>query len=652
MQRRAFLALAVALCLALPAAAQAGWNEPWAVSASDAGVSTDPTANSLFPSMTVADGVPYVAWQEGASDGNVELRVARYDGSGWVQPWPNVSAASGGFNRMATNSAANASMATVGGVPYVAYVETDDIGIFEVRVQRLAANGTTWEEPWDGASAATGGINILTNKDAQVPQIADVGGVPYVAWIESDNTNAEVRVKRLSGNAWVELDGATATDGGVNVDTAKSATDVSITDVGGVPYVAWIEPDAGGNNELRVAFYDSVADDWDEPSSAATASGGGINQRSDLAALNPTIADVGGVPYVSWQETDTFNFEVRVARLEGDAWKQPWTGVSNLSGGVNTDSSGHGQHPHMTVIAGRPYIAWSQSTDVGRVTVARLNATGTGWEVVDEFTTGGQRFWIAAAGGVPLVAWDSGEIHIARLEPEFGTASSFPSATGAILLQEVQAFGVEYPIGFEFGPGSGFGTEAAPVTTTYASDTDTVYTEIGGLSPSTLYSWRAFGTDLTRRTAVGTTSQFTTAAAPATSDTGTGDTGGTTSSPAETTPVPTPAPTPVPPNVTQQPVTVVKLLVAVVQPRLTARTGRRIAVSYLATAPGRTTLEVRLRGRRVARVVGSARTGRNRIIWNGKIRRRIARRGRYALVLTTVGTDAQRATDRGTLVLR
>lgn len=95
-----------------------------------------------------------------------------------------------------------------------------------------------------------------------------------------------------------------------------------------------------------------------------------------------------------------------------------------------------------------------------------------------------------------------------------------------------------------------------------------------------------------------------------------------------------------------------KLLLAVPQPKLRARAGRRVALSYLATTTATTTLEVR-RGRRlVATVRGRARGGRNKISWNGKRGRRKAAAGRYKLMLRAVATDGQTASASAKLTLR
>jgi hypothetical protein len=88
------------------------------------------------------------------------------------------------------------------------------------------------------------------------------------------------------------------------------------------------------------------------------------------------------------------------------------------------------------------------------------------------------------------------------------------------------------------------------------------------------------------------------------------------------------------------------------QSRLAARAGQRVRVPYVSTDRGTTTLEV-LRGRRrVARVTGRARQGRNSLAWNGRISRRRATPGRYTLRLRITGLDGQTATDTARLTLR
>jgi hypothetical protein len=83
--------------------------------------------------------------------------------------------------------------------------------------------------------------------------------------------------------------------------------------------------------------------------------------------------------------------------------------------------------------------------------------------------------------------------------------------------------------------------------------------------------------------------------------------------------------------------------------RLTARAGKRVALRYAATAAGRATLEVRRGSKRVATVRKDAQAGGNKITWNGKVRRKAVRAGRYELMLRVTGPDGQSDTQTARL---
>ena len=64
-----------------------------------------------------------------------------------------------------------------------------------------------------------------------------IGGVPLRRWSEDDGTNYELRVSRLNaaGTAWQEVVGGPSP---INHAGNRNATDPSLTAIGGVPYVA------------------------------------------------------------------------------------------------------------------------------------------------------------------------------------------------------------------------------------------------------------------------------------------------------------------------------------------------------------------------------------------------------------------------------
>ena len=93
-----------------------------------------------------------------------------------------------------------------------------------------------------------------------------------------------------------------------------------------------------------------------------------------------------------------------------------------------------------------------------------------------------------------------------------------------------------------------------------------------------------------------------------------------------------------------------KLIVVPVSANLRARAGKRVTFAYVSTLAARVRLVVLKRSKRVASVTGRARTGRNKLRWNGKVGRKAARAGRYTLRLTAVsGDQTARATAKVTL---
>ena len=99
--------------------------------------------------------------------------------------------------------------------------------------RRLGAAGTDWVEVGDKLVHSPTGAAFR-------PSIASIGGVPWVAWLEADGGTSMVRVARLddTGTGWIEVVGGANP---INHDATKNSYDPSIADVGGVPYVAWAE---------------------------------------------------------------------------------------------------------------------------------------------------------------------------------------------------------------------------------------------------------------------------------------------------------------------------------------------------------------------------------------------------------------------------
>ena len=622
--------LALTCALALPASADAAWNQPIG-GVSPINVSSIQDGSS--PSIADVGGTPYVAWDE--PDGtNREIRVSRLNAAGTA--WEQVVGGASPINADPTRDASGASIANVGGVPHVAWSETDGTN-FEIRVARLNGAGTDWDELEGGASP----INQGATRNAAEPSLTSIDGVPYVAWREFDGVNTEIRVSRFNGATWDQVNPAAAASP-INESNIRDANDPSLVGVEGVPYVAWSETD-GTNREIRVSRLNEAGTAWVQVVGGASP----INQSPTQApgANEPSLTEIGGVPWVAWNENDATNDEVRVSRLNGDGtdWEQVVGGPSP----INESPTRGGADPSLTEIGGVPWIAWFESDGVNfEMRASRLNGSGTAWEQpvagaspINQSPTGAP-LWpsLTAVDGVPFLAWSefdgtNFEVRVSRLEPEFLNLSAIPTDTGATLLTEVRNFGLPHRIGFQFGS-PGFGTQTPTMAASTADNEDVVTRQVSGLTPNTTYDLRPYALAGTAAPLVlGGAGQFKTAAQNGPGPQGsTGQTG---------------ASGPTGPAAGPQDF---KLLVAILS--VSRSKPRGVSLSYLATAGSSVTLEIERRSGSGARksqilktVTAKAKLGRNRIRWSGEIGGKAASPGRYTLRLRATSADGQKAKD-------
>ena len=526
--RRAIAAGALVLIAALPASATAAWNQPVG-GASPVNQASNQSAQET--SLTAIAGVPHVAWRE-ADGNNDEIRVARLNSAGTA--WEQLVGGASPINQANNQTGFEPSLSSVGTTPYVAWAESDGTND-EIRVSRLNDAGTAWQQGplWTGVSATSGGINQATNRNAKEPSLTSIGGVPYVAWSETDGTNDEIRVARLNaaGTGWEQpWTGVSATSGGINQATDRNAIRPSLTSIGGVPYVAWQEFD-GLNQEIRVSRLNAAGTAWEQVVGGASP----INQANNQNGVDPALAEIGGVPYVAWRETDGSRFQMRVSRLNtaGTAWEQLVGGASP----INHASNQNAIDTNLTGVGGVPYVAWREADNPNfEVRVSRLNDAGTAWEeLVGGASPINQASDLIAVdpslaeiGGVPYVAWRefdtvNYEARVSRLEPEFTAATATPSATGATLTADVHTYGLPYPVGFEYG--AALESETPTETTPAGAENATITREVDGLSPATDHQFRPFATaGVPQPRVLGTTGAFTTLATP--TDPGGADTAG------------------------------------------------------------------------------------------------------------------------------
>jgi hypothetical protein len=476
--------VAMVFLAVLPGPARAGWREPVSQP-----LNAVPGQPASAPVIATIGTTPTAAWSE-SNGSTTQVRVAQL-GNGFWTPLGN------SLNTQATNDAQSPAIATVAGTLEVAFSENMS-GTSKIVVK--AFDGSSWNPvgvPFTALGGGSGG--------AFVPSIASFGNLnplPRVAWSEVNGGVPQIYVADYSiANGFQNVGSGQP----LNVNATHSAFNPKLANVGGTAYVTWSE-----NGAASQVFVKKLAGGaW----SAAGAQP--LNADPTHNAGNPSIASIGGAPYVAWSESATgAGTEIRVARLTGSSWT-PVGNPLNLSPGL--DASG----PSITSIGGVPFLAWTQGTGAAKqVRVAQLS--GSDWTLVGppvnvSETEDGDNPSLGSVGGVPYVGFREvtstvGTARVSRLEPDFLSHSSIATDTGALLVARVRDYGVALPVGFEFGPGAGFGTTSSLQNTTGAGS-DTLTQSISGLAAASGYSWRAFGSDSARKTGIGPTQTFTTQAA-------------------------------------------------------------------------------------------------------------------------------------------
>jgi hypothetical protein len=365
------------VCLVLPATGRADWE---ALGGSLNAVNA-PETLEYTQEMASVGGTPWVAWVEpaGPPPNPTRLRVASWNGTSWVQRGSDL-------NVDPALPALIPSIANVGGVPYVAWVQPLSFGA-DLRVARWNAATSAWD--------LVGGPLEFGSPDAygNLPMIRDIGGEPHVLFVNVGSTASPpgtLEVKRWNGTAWVSVGGAVASNVGVDM-VGRGA----ISGAGGDVYVVWTKQQSIGGfvrNVLHTARFDGT--DWVDAGSPAHAGA--------TDGFLASIADIDGDLGIAWFEiAANGKYELRVA-VRDVTWR-------DVGPAVDDDVTfGFSDGPFLLEIGGIPHVAWGQDHPVGDLRVARF--AGGAWSLVGspqrrDLTAAAGQPSLADLDGFPAVAW-------------------------------------------------------------------------------------------------------------------------------------------------------------------------------------------------------------------------------------------------------
>jgi hypothetical protein len=258
----------------------------------------------------------------------------------------------------------------IGGVPYIAYLEVDK-GVAPQRAN-------VWVKSWTGSAWTVVGATPLnrnsTGTTAGSLSIATDGSRPFTAWTEyvhdyttANDTNPQVYAAMWDGTTWVPLGGS------LNVDPLGGwAYEASIAVLAGTPYVAWTERTQSGNSKLYVKRWDG--------SSWTLVGAGALNQNAGGWVFRPSLAadSIGNRLFVGWVEQAAIG-----AKPQGYVAQSTASGWTILGGGaLNMNTNGSAQRISLTVFQGNVVAAWGEVAPGSFRQIFVKQWNGTAWTLL------------------------------------------------------------------------------------------------------------------------------------------------------------------------------------------------------------------------------------------------------------------------------
>ncbi|MDX6699447.1 MAG: hypothetical protein QOE65_2844 [Solirubrobacteraceae bacterium] len=283
-------------------------------------LNTDDTQSADAPDITsVKSGVnsmPYVAFAQ-LNGASYAIRVARRKTVSSVSTWEYPGSAMQGTTGWSAFYPQIVSDPATLNTPYVSWMAQSPTapnpggGTPPPPTYRLyVAKGTMVNTPSQSVWTVLGGQLNQDEDSPSVPDVAVVGGEPWATWTEKVGGVRQVHVARYTNGSWVQMGQAV-----LNADPAQSVDTVRIANIGGMAYVVMSEQfdSQAFRDHVWVRRFDGTS--W-------VSVGGPLNLDPALGANATGITDVGGVPYVAFEQSGaTFSekSQLRVSREEAPA---------------------------------------------------------------------------------------------------------------------------------------------------------------------------------------------------------------------------------------------------------------------------------------------------------------------------------------------
>jgi len=316
--------------------------------------------NANNPTMTVADGKLYVAWDEmNLPTSPSQIKVKSFDGSVWSEVVEG-----NGLNITASKSATAPALAVFDDGLYAAWHETNDNNVNQIRVKKYEG-GKTWTS-LDGEGQT--GLNRNGANGAAFPAMAAFKGSLYVTWAESNGTSGQIRVKRYDGGtSWTSVDGDDMNTG-INMVSYYNGTKPSMAALDDFLVVIWEEaPVRSTDSKIRAKKYDGT--DWANAEGSST---NGLNRYDGFQVREPALIAFNDEWYATWQEIklSTIIYQIRVKKYNGTEWTFVDGGAND---GLNKNVGETAVDPAIAAGNNELFVAWQEkSPEAGKYNQIRV----------------------------------------------------------------------------------------------------------------------------------------------------------------------------------------------------------------------------------------------------------------------------------------
>jgi len=360
------------------------------------------------PALAASGSTLYTTWIEAGSpfDGSNAAWPHTYAnqliGSSWSVLGSSYQAVNSEFQSYLEAFWPSATVSS--GSLWISYYQANNSQESPSKIYAKQWTGSAWQgTPIGAAGAGCGNPNTLCFQTRSA--VTDVGGTPYVAYLETDRSYPLPRptfvyVRAWNGSSW-KLVGGGPLNRVLSVQTAES---VSIASDGHNPYVAWTEypklsDTQDGVPQVLVSKWDGAQ--WNPV-------GGSLNMNAGGGwASEASIAFLSGQPYVAWTErSQSGSSQLFVKTFNGSTWVQVG------SGSLNKDTvTGWAFHPSLVASGAALCLGWVEQQGLGQPPQAYVSTfsggvwTSLGGSLNASGAGSAEHISLAVLSGQPVAAW-------------------------------------------------------------------------------------------------------------------------------------------------------------------------------------------------------------------------------------------------------